>query len=317
MKAPPLLLGYPSSEAFLKQTEALIPKSEAKKFAYLATNALPPVTSVTSLAVLFQYSPRFVVAMAIRTANYYRRFTLPKGTRRRNIDAPRVSLKLIQSWFGHHFARAINLNDCVHGFVPGRSTVSAAKEHCLAKWVLSLDIKDFFPSVDEDRVVQILCDQRYTPKAARLLARLFTLNGRLPQGAPTSPVLANLAFDRTDRRLCVLALKHGLKYTRYADDLIFSSTEPCESKAIQVEIIEAIRKDGWVIATRKTRLTHAPHRMDVLGLVVNGESPRLPKSMRNQIRLMTYQLERGERAEKELRRLRGYVAYAKSVEGEK
>jgi RNA-directed DNA polymerase len=146
-----------------------------------------------------------------------------------------------------------------------------------------------------------------------LLARLFTLNGRLPQGAPTSPVLSNLAFAGTDKRLMKLAARYGVTYTRYADDLTFSSKTAWPGKTLLQEIIGAIQAHDWVIAKRKTRLTLAPHRMSVLGLVVNGEHPRLSKKSRNRIRLMRHLLATGNCSEIEQMRFKGFIAYANSI----
>jgi RNA-directed DNA polymerase len=313
VKAPPLLLGYPSPQGILKNFGEAIPSRETLKFLALAERGYPPVTSVNSLAILFQYSPRFVVGMALKPNRYYRRFSISKGRKQRRIDAPRVALKAIQSWFGHHLARAVTYDECVHGFVPDRSIVTAAREHCGALWTLNLDIRDFFPSIDEGRVVELLSDLRYPAPAARLLARLFTLEGRLPQGAPTSPVLANLAFSGTDKRLAKISAQYGLKYTRYADDLIFSSKGTWPGKVLLEKISHAIHQEGWVIAKGKTRLSLAPRRMSVLGLVVNGETPRLPKSLRNQIRRMRFFLEKGYGSDVERERFRGYIAFSNSV----
>ena len=313
MKAPPLLLGYPSPEAFAKHVREVVSAREVEKFLKLSAAGLPPVTSLHSLAILFQYSPRIVVAMALNQRNYYRSFSLTKGAKARRIDAPRVALKLIQTWFGFHLARAVQFGKEIHGFVPGRSAITAAAEHCQSSWVLSLDIKDFFPSVNEAQVVRILRDLGYPANATRLLARLFTLDGRLPQGAPTSPVLANLAFERTDRRLVALAAQHNVRYTRYADDLTFSSQNPWQHNQMRYEIIDVIKDNEWTIAARKTKLTHAPHRLEVLGLAVNGVRPRLSKKMRNQLRLMKYLLRIGAHTHEEQLRFGGFLAYARST----
>jgi hypothetical protein len=283
------------------------------KFLALVDRGYPPVTSVNSLALLFQYSPRFVVGMALKPGRYYRRFSISKGKKQRHIDAPRVALKAIQSWFGHHLTRALTYDECVHGFVPDRSIVTAARQHCAASWILKLDIRDFFPSIDEGRVVELLSNLHYPAPAARLLARLLTLDGRLPQGAPTSPVLANLAFSDTDKRLVKIANHYALKYTRYADDLIFSSKKDWPGKELMETITHAIRQEGWTVAKGKTRITLAPRRMSVLGLVVNGEVPRLPKSARNQIRQMRYFLQKGYGSDTDRNRFIGHIAYSNSI----
>jgi retron-type reverse transcriptase len=254
--------------------------------------------------------------MAVNQRRYYRSFSLSKGSKTRHIDAPKVALKLIQTWFGFHLARTLKLGSEVHGFVPGKSAFTAAREHCQSNWVLGLDIKDFFPSIDEAQIVQVLKGIGYSPGASRLLARLFTLDGKLPQGAPSSPVLANLAFAKTDKKLVALANENNVRYTRYADDLTFSSQNPLQHTKFRNEILATIRDHNWTISTKKTKLTLAPRRLEVLGLVVNGPRPRLSKKMRNKLRLMQYLLAMGNKSHEDKLRYGGYLSYARSV-GEK
>jgi RNA-directed DNA polymerase len=313
MRVPPLLVGFPSTEAFLRAASNLLSSQEQKQFARFAEKGIPPVTSMYSLAILFQYSVRFVIGMALRPARYYRTFQISKGKGNRRIDAPRVALKAIQTWFGHYLARAVKLDSSVHGFVPGLSIVTAARVHCGAQWVLTLDIRDFFPSVTEDSVVRVLLKVGYSRGASKLLARLFTLNSVLPQGSPASPVLANLAFSKTDARLITIAKRYGASYTRYADDLTFSGRGTVDHVELKRQIVEAVKSDGWRIADRKTREVEAPRRLVVLGLIVNGSRPRLSKRMRNQIRMMNYLSAKADLNEQERQRMRGYIAFARSI----
>src|SRR5690606_36682831 len=148
---------------------------------------------------------------------------IPKGRGHREIRSPREGLKVIQKRFGHQLARspAIGLPSACHGFVPGRSLISAAREHLGAGWVYATDIRDFFGAVSSERVLQTLRSLGYSRDSAELLGCLATLGGALPQGSTASPVLANIAFAETDRALEALAEGCGIKYTRYADDLSF------------------------------------------------------------------------------------------------
>src|SRR5690606_37333399 len=119
------------------------------EFLWLSERGLPPATSVDMVAYLFGFSRRFVTALKRNPDRYYRKFRIPKGRGHREIRSPRVGLKVIQKWFGHHLARspALGLPSACHGFVPGRSLISAAREHRGAGWVYSTDIRDFFGAV--------------------------------------------------------------------------------------------------------------------------------------------------------------------------
>ena len=120
--------------------------------------AIPPVTSLNTLSVMFGYNPGFVWSLLNKTTRYYRTFDLPKGRgkRRRTIAAPKVSLKVIQKWLAHHFNKKWDVPNEVFGFVPGRSHIQAAQCHLGAQWVISVDIKDFFPSVTRATVKECL-----------------------------------------------------------------------------------------------------------------------------------------------------------------
>jgi RNA-directed DNA polymerase len=293
-------------------------KDEVEYLEKQIARRLPPVTSLYSLSLLFGFSPRFVMAMVRSPARYYRRFEIQSGRRKRQIHTPMVALKVIQRWFGYHLSHAVELGEHVHGFVPERSTVTAAREHCPAKWVLSLDIRNFFGSVTAQRVFDCLSDLGYTRSAAHLMTDLCTmpLEGGvrgLPQGAPSSPVLANLSFRSTDEKLESFAQGRGLRITRYADDISVSGHYQPDP-GLPSEIEQLIQNDGWVIAQNKTRLAELPKRSpQVLGLLVDQAVPRLPKRYRNRLRMMRHMLATKYLSDEDRAKFLGHLAYAESV----
>jgi len=315
---PPLLVVFPTKDRLLLAASLGLPPDEIKAVESLVDLCLPPVTSVQSLSLLFGISPYLTGAMVRNPNRYYRTFEIQSGRRTRRIHTPKVALKVIQSWFGYHLSRAIGLSDHVHGFVPSRSTVTAARTHCPARWVLSVDIRDFFGSVTPDRVFACLTSLGYTRLAAHLMTDLCTLaleGGRrgLPQGAPSSPVLANLAFQETDRKLERFARNKNLRITRYADDISVSGSEPPDQR-LAAEIQQLIESDGWVIAQHKTRLAELPKvHPHVLGLLVDGPKPRLPKNYRNRVRMMRHMLSTTYLTDEQRAKFAGHVAYAESI----
>jgi RNA-directed DNA polymerase len=138
----------------------------------LVALGLPPVTSVMALSTMIGLNAGLVWSMRHRPARYYRSFTIPKGRGVRNIDAPRVLLKIIQKWISVHLERIYVPPDHVFGFVPGRSHIGAAMVHCNARWVLSLDIASFFPSTRLHQVIHALRSVGYGAQSADLLANL-------------------------------------------------------------------------------------------------------------------------------------------------
>lgn len=293
----------------LSQTTRERYEQEVKRLCDLG---LPPAASIHVIATLFGYSPSFIIALLKRPERYYRAFIIKSGKKNRSIYAPRVALKLIQRWIGGNITHHVEWLPCVFGFVPGRSSIDAASVHCGANWVYSVDIKDFFPSTTRDSVQAALVNVGYTPHAAELIARLCCHNGRLAQGAPSSPALSNLVFKEFDKRLLKMAESFGVKYTRYADDMVFSGTQSFPSDLKDV-ILEIFRDSNWIFSDEKEYLAKKPVRLKVHGLLIDGSVPRLTRGYRNKIRAFRHMLENGKVKPKDVDRVRGHIAYAELV----
>ncbi len=263
---------------------------------------------------MFGYSARFVGALQRRPERYYRTFLVHKGKKKREIQAPRVALKVIQKWFAHHLAQAVELDECVFGFVPGRSAPHAAARHCGANWVYAIDLADFFRSTPRERVEAVLRDLGYPSHGADLAARLCCYGDYLAQGSPASPVLSNLVLRPLDGSLKQIAIDAGATYTRYADDLVFSGSGDFPA-GLDERARQAVAEDGWRLAEGKEHLAKLPQRLKVHGLLVHGPRPRLTKGYRNRLRAFRHLIEHNRVKEEDLGRLQGHLAYAESVEG--
>ena len=236
----------------------------------------------------------------------YRHRWIPKPHgRSRLLEIPKTGLKLLQRKILSELLNHIPAHPSAHGFRPGRSIVTNAAPHCGKQIVLRFDLRDFFPSIPAARVYRIFRTFGYPETVARLLTGLCTTrlpgdvwnarpnpaydgsdhsewqrlaNRHLPQGAPTSPALANLAAFRLDRRLTKLAACVGADYTRYADDLTFSGSDDLARKAkrfaVRVAVIAA--EEGFTLNYRKTRMMRRGERQHVAGVVVNVR-PNLPR----------------------------------------
>jgi retron-type reverse transcriptase len=310
---PPFLVSFASTEQFLKALPDEVCKLYGASFQALASKELPPVVSIRCLATLFGYSPKFTGAMYWRSERYYRTFSIPKGKKQRTIHAPKIALKVIQKWFGFYLSKTVKCGECVYGFVKGRSAIEAASLHCGADWVYSVDIADFFPSTPLNKVKKALKELGYPEHGAELIAKLCCYNGMLSQGSPASPVLSNLVFRDADTELEAVAKHLKVRFTRYADDIVFSGIGefPGELKSKIRAIIES---NGWKVSVKKERLAKQPNRLKVHGLLVNGPKPRLTKGYRNKIRAFRHLLEEEKAVPDDIPRLRGHLSYAHSVE---
>ncbi len=176
----------------------------------------------------------------------------------------------------------------VHGYVCDRSFLTNAQYHVGQKWILNVDIEDFFGSITFPRVRGLFQTYfGYSDRVATTLARICTYQGKLPQGAKTSPVLANLIAHNLDKSLLAIATKHSLRFSRYADDITFSTSqrrfppslvtawEPLYGdREIQLggPLKDAFMKAGFRINQTKTRIQRYDERQVVTGLVVNKKA---------------------------------------------
>lgn len=201
----------------------------------------------------------------------------------RMIHAPAGPLKAAQRALLDRYLARMPLHEACHGFREGRSTSTNASKHVGNDVVINLDLADFFPTITSGRVGGMLASLEPPVQGPALgfLTALATRGGVLPQGAPTSPVIANLVCRRLDSRLAGLAKKCGANYTRYADDLTFSGPPALISALPRIR--EIVVAEGFKVATAKTRVLRKGHRQDVTGLSVNSQVS-LPRAIRRRLR---------------------------------
>lgn len=240
------------------------------------------------------------------TVWHYVAYTLPKRSGgQRLILAPKRELKALQRRILRDLLDKVPPSEVAHGFVAGRSIVTNAAPHVGKQVVLNLDLENFFPSITFPRVRGLFLLLGYSFSVASALALLCTGHEREPfeynnkqyfvsigprhlvQGAPTSPALANLIAYRLDRRLNGLATKHGLAYTRYADDLTFSGDDLSEALFLLDVLPHLISDEGFTINCAKTHLFRPSARQMVTGLVVN-EQLGTPRTLRRRLRAILH-----------------------------
>ena len=279
----------------------------------LSDMGLPPVTSKEALAAMFGVNPGLIWSFQHRSVRHYRSFEIKKGTGYRRIDAPKVGLKMVQKWLSVHFQKVFAAPDHVFGFVPGRSHIDAAKRHCSASWVFSVDIENFFPSTPQWLVRSALERIGYTPAGAELIAALSCLRGFLAQGAPTSPVISNMVFQEIDIQLAEVAQRNNARLTRYADDIVFSGIDAFPEN-LQGEVEALFLNRPWKLAQHKTSISRLPNRLKVHGLLVHGDSARLTKGYRKRVRAFRHLMAQGRVRDEDVSKLKGHLEYARQVE---
>jgi len=230
---------------------------------------------------------RTLIYLAHNKDDKYNTFEIPKrsgGTRK--INAPTDDMLQVQRMILEKMLYKKSVSDSCCGFVRNRSIVDNSKPHIGKKKILKLDIKDFFPSISAKRISGFLAWNLGLNKQANfILTEILTYKEVLPQGAPTSPYLANILCRDLDMRLSRLAKKLKLDYTRYADDLTFSGDRIKKSSFNIIKKI--IKEEGFSIAPRKTRFMSNYNRQIVTGLVVN-ETLNVPRKERRRLRAILH-----------------------------
>jgi RNA-directed DNA polymerase len=256
----------------------------------LYTKGLPVIYTQEHLAVLVGYSVEYLWRASNGTDHFYRKYKIPKVAGGfRQIAEPLPSLKEIQRWILDHILYRCDVSKFAKAFIPKISIRDNARFHRRQPMVLSLDIEDFFGSISAARVYRLFERTGYCKPVTTMLTRLCTLDGSLPQGAPTSPALSNLISLRLDRRLAGYALKNGIRYTRYADDLTFSGNFNAGSVIRFVERI--LLDEGLKLNVNKTRLMLKHNRQEVTGIVVNDGMQAL-RYVRRKLRQDIYHIDK-------------------------
>ncbi|WP_228768236.1 retron Ec67 family RNA-directed DNA polymerase/endonuclease [Limnohabitans sp. DM1] len=242
-------------------------------------------------------------------AEKYTKFEIPKRYGgKRIISAPNADLKHIQRLLAAVLMDCLNeLNakynrQAAHGFITQRSILTNAHQHRGRGHVLNLDLQDFFGSINFGRVRGFfIADKDFSlhPAVATVLAQIACFENTLPQGSPASPVISNLIGNVLDTHLIKLARKHGCVYTRYADDLTFSTNLPNFPEELAyskfgvwttgTSLLKVIKQSGFDVNTSKVRMQLEDSQQNVTGLVVNQKA-NTAASYRSSIRAMAKNL---------------------------
>jgi RNA-directed DNA polymerase len=289
---------------------------------------LPPVFTLRHLAALTGSDYDFLRAIVSRARpEPYRVFSIrksvrqPKETNYRIICVPIPDLMRTQRWIAGRILARGRPHWASYAYAPGSEIRQAAALHCRCAWLIKLDVQRFFESVSEIAAYRVFIGLGYRPLIAFEMARICTRTvgatrrrrwwsnprryrsilayqhprlGHLPQGAPTSPMLSNLAMVAFDQEVAALARRQGLVYSRYADDLSLSTTERAFTRERAARVIGEIYRlmGGYGLSPNRTKTKVIPPgaRKTVLGLLVDGDKPRLSREFRSMVRQHLYYL---------------------------
>lgn len=247
---------------------------------------LPVIYDNDHLSNLVGYKIKYIQRAAKAPVNFYRNFTISKRSGKpRTISEPLPSLKEIQLWVLRNLLDKMPVHPAAKAFVAGRSIKNNARFHRGQRRVLTVDVKDFFPSISSDRVKAIFVKAGYNSRISSLLANLCCLNGKIPQGSPTSPAISNIVCLDMDEEFFQYARSRKLRYTRYADDMTFSGDVIRHSDI--KHIYRIMRSYHFEPNLEKTRLMRPHQRQQITGIIVNNHM-QVSREYRRELRQHAY-----------------------------
>lgn len=269
--------------------------------------------SITDLAIAIGISPRLLSSFIHAPENHYRQFIIGKrGGGERIINTPRTFLKVVQYWILDYLLHSLQFHPSCHSYQKGKSILTNSLPHVGKKFVANIDIVNFFPSISEKMVFDILRNNNFGEQLSKTVSRIVTLKNSLPQGAPTSPIISNALLNCFDDITTKRATDLNLVYTRYADDMTISG----DSKNAILFLIKDISKDlisiNLSINEKKTRIASQGGQQKVTGIIVNkiAQPPRL---LRRNIRSMFHHAEKNHKQfVDKINVLQGYISYFNS-----
>ncbi len=260
------------------------PKEIINKFYQLQTKS--------DVADILEVEVKFIdkILFGIRERTKYKNFEIKKkSSKKRLISSPPKNISILQSKLHAILSLVYSPKICVHGFVKKKNIYSNASKHTSKKHVVNIDLENFFPSIHLGRVRGALKSRPFLigHDAAEIIAQICcTDDGVLPQGGATSPIISNIICRSIDNELMKYASNNRCQYTRYADDITFSTTSYRLPKGIASvndgkltlasELLNVIEKQDFKINYKKTRYSSPNFRQEVTGLTVN-EHPNIPR----------------------------------------
>jgi retron-type reverse transcriptase len=276
------------------------------------------IQSIEALANKINFSPEEIKLLSNTADKNFRK----KEIKGRTLFIPSPQLKNLQRLLLER-CFFFDFPVCVQGGIRGRSIISNAKIHRCKKWVANVDIKKFFPSAHYTNIENIFKSLGVAPHVAKTLTRLTTFKYQLPQGAPTSPFLANLLLYSLDKRISNLCKKLKFSYTRYFDDITISGSQNPTKIISKVKLI--IEQEGYRMHVKeKLKILPSSEEQTVTGLVVNKKQLQLPAGeeknifiLLNQLTKKNYPAEFFDNHQKFKKSLEGKIAFFISINKKK
>lgn len=275
---------------------------------------------ISRMSAGLQLPEHYIVGLARTASHLYKTYRIPKRTGgTREINHPSRELKAVQRWLVATEINEFDVHPAAMAYRPGIGIRTNALLHASGRYLLRLDVQAFFPSILASDVYGLLGDLRptWSDEDHDHFCSLVCRWGQLTIGAPSSPALSNSICFQLDTQISALAASRRVTYSRYADDMFFSSDTPDILKDLPGAVAELLRTveypKGLDLNQDKTHHSSRKNRREVTGLVITPQGRvTIGRKRKREVRSRIHRYK--ELSVDEKRSLAGYLSYAKSVE---
>lgn len=267
----------------------------------------------------------FLARIAKTASHQYKTYSIPKKTGGMRVIAhPSKELKFLQRWLVDNLFTHLPVHDSVYSYRDGVGIRDHALVHARQNYLLRVDFSNFFPSIKASDIARLLNENRerfpfrLNNQDIEIVCAIVCKNGQLTIGAPSSPILSNAVLYSVDKYWTTRCKRNDIAYSRYADDLYFSTREPNVLKGMFAEFqkyLGNLESPRLQINRDKTVFTSRKRKRHVTGLVLSSENKvSLGRNKKRWVRSLVYKFKNGQLSDEQTSYLRGYLAFAKEVE---
>lgn len=278
---------------------------------------LPKIYDLNSFSRVIGLSTTIIYLLSKETNRYYNSRFIPKKKKGsvRQLDIPSFSMRIVQNWIKRNILDSIPISNSAMAFRKGKNygIKKNAELHKENEYILKIDFENFFGNISREKVFYAFKSVGYNNTISDILTNICTYNESLPQGAVTSPSISNIVCKMLDSRLEGLASKRNITYSRYADDLIFSSNDEVLLKKTKKVIFDIIDDEGFNINNDKIRFISPQTRKSITGLLIVENKVIVPKELKRKVRAMIHNMVVSTDYDN-IDKIKGYIAYISSIE---
>lgn len=252
-----------------------MPSKDLSNIFRLRNLGLPVMSSISDMSREMRLSTEILNILIFRADHFYKVYSISKKnstSKKREICQPSRKLKALQSWVLRNVLDKLHSSPFSTGFEKGQSIKDNANPHVGANFMLNIDLEDFFNNIPSEKIYTVFFSLGYNKFISSALTKICSYKGRLPQGSPASPKLANLICAKLDYRIHGYAGSRGLIFTRYADDITLSAQTLKKVEKAKFFLLTIIPTEGMIVNKDKISVCGPRKQKKVTGLVLSTDN---------------------------------------------